>query len=120
MALLFRILLLSLPVIAVIAWLRWRMREDKTEEERLADFAKLRNTLGILVVVGLVAGIGLKLVDDRTGDPRTKYIPPHSENGQVVPGRFVPEDEDTTSGDAAGDDGESGEQGPHERDQNPD
>lgn len=93
MAIFLRILLLSLPVIAVLAWLRWRMKEDKTEEARAADLAKLQKTLVALVVTGLVAGVGLKLVDDRMGDARTRYIPPHSENGQVVPGRFVPEEE---------------------------
>ncbi|WP_417450736.1 hypothetical protein [Kordiimonas sp.] len=112
MAIFLKLLLMSLPVIVVIVWLRWRMKEDQTEEEQLADIARLKKTLAVLVVVGLAAGVGLKLVDDRTGDPRTKYIPPHSENGQVVPGRFVPLDEvdEQTSDDEEGK--EDSEQGP--------
>ncbi len=122
MAIFLRILLLSLPVIAVIAWLRWRMKEDKTEEERAADLAKLQKTLVVLVVVGLGAGLGLKLVDDRMGDARTRYIPPHSEDGKVVPGRFVPEngeDEAQESPDNSPDKSSGEEEGKEGSEQDP-
>jgi len=118
MAIFLRIVLLLIPVLAVLAWLRWRMKEDKTEEERAADLAKLQKTLGVLVVVGLAAGLGLKLVDDRTGDPRTRYIPPHSEDGKVVPGRFVPEDGSEDGGDEPAE-SPSGEEGKEGSEQDP-
>lgn len=89
-----RILLLLLPLVAVLMWLRWRMRKDRTEEELQHEIANFRKVMGLLILVAIAAGVGLKLTDENTGDPRTKYIPPHTENGQVVPGRFVPVDEE--------------------------
>ncbi|WP_417465069.1 hypothetical protein [Kordiimonas sp.] len=89
-----RIALLLMPLVAVIFWLRWRLKKDQTEEERQQDISRLQKTLGVLVLVALVAGVCLRLLDDRTGDARTRYIPPHSEDGKVVPGRFVSDDDE--------------------------
>ncbi|NVJ98570.1 MAG: hypothetical protein HWE25_10485 [Alphaproteobacteria bacterium] len=93
-----RIVLLLAPLVAVIMWLRWRVREDRTEEELQADFAKMRMWLVAMLGITLLAALGLRFMDDGTGDARTKYIPPHTEDGVVVPGRFVPADEDTGNG----------------------
>ncbi len=89
-----RIALLLMPLVAVIFWLRWLLKKDQTEEERQQDISRLQKTLGVLVLVALVAGVSLRLLDDRTGDARTRYIPPHSEDGKVVPGRFVSDDDE--------------------------
>lgn len=88
-----RIILLLLPLVAVVMWIRWRMRKDRTDEELAADFAKMRRWLVVLLGVALVSGLGLRFLDEGTGNAGTRYIPPHTENGVVVPGRFVPEDE---------------------------
>lgn len=89
-----RFVLLLLPIVAVVMWLRWRMRTDRTEEELEEHVGRFRKLLAILVLVAVGAGLALKLTDENTGDPRTKYIPPHSENGRVVPGKLVPADEE--------------------------
>lgn len=89
-----RAALLLMPLVAVIFWLRWRLKKDQTEEERRQDISRLQKTLGVLVLVALAAGMSLRLLDDSTGDARTRYIPPHSEDGKVVPGRFVSEDKE--------------------------
>jgi hypothetical protein len=94
-----RIVLLLLPVVAVLMWLRWRMRTDRTEDDLVRDVATLRKTLVILILVAVGAGLGLKFTDSNTGAPGTKYIPPHSENGRVVPGRLVPADEEPAEAD---------------------
>ncbi len=92
-AVILRLVLLLLPIVAVVVWLRWRMRTDRTEDELARDVGTLRKLLVLLIIVMIGAGLGLKLTDENTGDPRTKYIPPHSENGRVVPGKLVPADE---------------------------
>ncbi|WP_417460165.1 hypothetical protein [Kordiimonas sp.] len=106
-----RIALLLIPLVAVIFWLRWRLKKDQTEEERRQDISRLQKTLGVLVIVALAAGVSLRLLDDRTGDARTRYIPPHSEDGKVVPGRFVSEDEEEAVDNSKEDD-EGGEENP--------
>ncbi len=92
-AVILRLVLLVLPIVAVVIWLRWRMRTDRTEDELARDVGTLRKLLVLLIIVMIGAGLGLKLTDENTGDPRTKYIPPHTENGRVVPGQLVPADE---------------------------
>lgn len=88
-----RIVLLLLPLVVLLLWLRYRMRTNRTEDELEQERAMLRKVVITLLIVGAAAGIALKFADTNTGDARTKYIPPHTENGQVVPGRFVPVDE---------------------------
>lgn len=88
-----RIVLLLLPLVALFMWLRWRMRTDRTEEELQADLIKLRKWLVGIIIVAIFSVLGLKFADESAGDARTKYIPPHTVDGKVVPGRFVPADE---------------------------
>ncbi|NVJ70446.1 MAG: hypothetical protein HWE08_08845 [Alphaproteobacteria bacterium] len=88
-----RIILLLLPLVALLMWLRWRMKTDRSEDELQQDLTKLRRGLIVVVIMALATGIGLKLTDPNKGDARTKYIPPHTVDGEVVPGRFVPADE---------------------------
>ncbi|WP_308911876.1 hypothetical protein [Pseudokordiimonas caeni] len=92
-AIFFRFVLLALPLVAVVFWLRHRARADRTEEELEADIRRLRKMLGACVVGMLVAAIGLYLTDDRRSDAHTRYIPPHMEGDTLVPGRFEPMEE---------------------------
>lgn len=101
-----RIVLLLLPLVALLLWLRWRLKKDRDEEELARELSRLRRTLVVIVLAAVVAVLGLRFSDEEAGDPRTKYIPPHTENGQVVPGRFVPIEEEDQS------EGEDSEQAP--------
>lgn len=115
MAVILRIILLLAPMLLLVMWLRWRMKKDRSEEELDTELFRLRLGLGILAGVALAAGIGLRIMDDDGGGPRMKYIPPHTVDGVVVPGRYVPEDgdEDKTGGsgpdDGGSDDGSAGD-----------
>jgi hypothetical protein len=114
-AVILRLILLLIPVVALVMWIRWRMRTDRTEEELAADFARMRWSLIVLVLAAAAAGISLRLLDDQRGDPRSTYIPPHTEDGKVVPGRFKPADEtdeaDETGGKKNGNEGDGGDEG---------
>ncbi|WCL53603.1 hypothetical protein [Gimibacter soli] len=92
-AIFFRFILLSLPLAAVILWLRHRAKVDRTEEELEADIRRLRRMLGACVVGMLVAAIGLYVTDDRRSESHTRYFPPHMEGETLVPGRFEPVEE---------------------------
>ncbi len=88
-----RILLFLLPIVALIIWLRWRMKEDKDEAALDNDVRRMRTVLIVIALAILATGLALKFMDGDKGEARTKYIPPHTVNGEVVPGRFVAEDE---------------------------
>ncbi|WP_374764909.1 hypothetical protein [Yunchengibacter salinarum] len=87
-AIVLRIVLLLVPVLALLFWLRWLSRKTGDESEKAAEVRRLRLVLLGLLVVGLGAGLGLYLSDDNSGDPSTTYVPSRVENGELVPGRF--------------------------------
>lgn len=95
MAIVLRLILLLAPILLLVMWLRWRMKRDRSEEDLDAELYRLRLGIGILVALALAAGIGLRLFDEGSGGPKMKYIPARTENGEVVPGGYVPEKEDT-------------------------
>ncbi|MCK0068564.1 hypothetical protein [Kordiimonas laminariae] len=91
MAIFIRILLLILPVVLVLLWVRWRIK--KNSEEGLSDKDAKQLRIGLIsVIIGLVvAGIGLRFTDD-SGDVDKVYVPAYMENGKLVPGGFLPAD----------------------------
>jgi hypothetical protein len=92
MTLVLRIILVLLPIIALFLWLRWRAVKgtDAEEEFQSQEMKRIRIGAAIIVGVAILAGFGLRYFDDSTGDTDLEYVPPHVENGKVVPGHFVP------------------------------
>ena len=90
----FRLILLSTPVAALILWLRWRSKQGGDPAVLEADMLLLRRRLLILLVLTAFAAIGIYLTtEDRRAPAGQAYIPPHMENGVLVPGRFVSPEE---------------------------
>ncbi|TNE62817.1 MAG: hypothetical protein EP335_10970 [Alphaproteobacteria bacterium] len=89
-AILLRAALLVLPLVAVILWLRWRWAHQGDPEMLESELGRLRITLVAIGGAMLIVLLALRFTDNDTGAPRTHYVPPHSENGKVVPGRFEP------------------------------
>lgn len=89
-----RIMLLLLPVVALVLWLRWRAKQvsDDTIDVK-KELRRFRITLGVLIAAMLMVGISLRVFDDGAGNTDSVYVPPHVVDGEVVPGRFVPKDE---------------------------
>jgi hypothetical protein len=87
------LILVLVPMMAVLYWLRWRLKKDRSEEELVEDIQDLRRWLVVAFVVTAAAGFTLYLTDDRKGEARMKYIPPYEQDGVIVPGHFVPMDE---------------------------
>ncbi|MCJ9427527.1 hypothetical protein [Kordiimonas marina] len=92
-----RLVLLLLPLVAMGMWLRWRIANRGDEAELQNEFKRLRKTLVVLIILMLLSVLGLWFGDDDLGKAGLKYVPPHSENGKVVPGEFVPADKDKPS-----------------------
>lgn len=92
MALALRIILILLPFILYFMWMRYiRQKAEAKEAEDAAAAARAAREITIavagLVLVTFICVLGLRLQENQA-DPSKTYIPPHSENGQVIPGRF--------------------------------
>jgi len=88
MVIIFRILLLLVPVIGLVLWLRWRAKKKAGDEIGEDDIKKLRQGLIGLVILLLVAAIGIRLTDT-SGGTSGRYVPARVENGKTIPGHFV-------------------------------
>ena len=93
MAIVFRILLILIPIVAVILWLRWRASETMDEEDREAELKRLKVVLIALVMALFGLGLSFRAMDDTSGDVDQVYVPARVEDGKVIPGKFVPRDE---------------------------
>ena len=92
MAVLLRLLLLLLPIVALLAFIRHRMKDDLSEEEQEQEIEKLRRTLTGLAASFALVAFSLYFLTD-TGAPGTCYISPKTVDGKVVSGRYVAEDD---------------------------
>ncbi len=98
---LIRIVLLLLPLVGLIFWIKSRARRGASGELSEDDIKHLRLGLVGLVILLLVAGLGIRMTEDSSnGDGR--YVPARVENGKTIPGHFVV-DEPEAKPDAAPD-----------------
>ncbi|MFC3053429.1 hypothetical protein [Kordiimonas pumila] len=88
----FRVLLLLLPLALMVMWLRYRALKTTDEGISDADVTKARRFLLLIIVAIIITGIGLKLSDD-SGNTDMVYVPARMENGELIPGKFVPAEE---------------------------
>lgn len=93
MIIVIRVLLLLLPVVGLLFWIRARARRSANGEFSDEDVKHLRLGLVGLVVLLLIAGIGIRMTDTSGGEGEF-YIPARVENGKTIPGHFVTEDPD--------------------------
>ncbi len=94
MVIFLRILLVLLPIILLVVWVRWRSKVNKGGEIPESEIKSLRRTLAVLVVTIIGVGIGLKLSDE-SGDVDGVYVPARVEDGKLIPGYFKPQEEDS-------------------------
>lgn len=90
--LIFRILLFLLPIALLVFWLRWRTKRNSEDGLTEADERKAKITLLALIAGILVAAFSLRYFDD-SGSPSGRYVPARVEDGKVIDGHFVEEDE---------------------------
>ena len=105
-----RILLLLLPVVGLLFWIRSRARRSAEGEFSDEDVKHLRLGLVGLVVLLLIAGFGIRMTESSGGEGEF-YVPARVENGKTIPGHFVTEDPDQTAVDAEPDESTDDEDG---------
>lgn len=93
MVIFLRIMLLLLPIIAVVLWLRWRAKQKNDDADLQKELKRFKVAMAVILAAIVCVGLSLRVFDDSSGDTDTVYIPPHVVDGKVVPGRFVPKEE---------------------------
>lgn len=93
MAFFLRLMLILIPIVALLLWIRWRMKRDLDEETRRIEFKRFRIGLASLLVALLATGLGLRFFDDGAGDVDSVYVPARVEDGKVIPGYYIPKEE---------------------------
>lgn len=87
-----RIIMLLLPMVALLMWLRWRSKRGLEAEDLAFEQRRLRNGLLAVAASFLVAGLLLRVFDPDVGDTDSVYIPARVVDGELIPGQFVPKD----------------------------
>tara|TARA_R110002072_G_scaffold92461_1_gene205773 strand:- start:126 stop:458 length:333 start_codon:yes stop_codon:yes gene_type:complete len=93
MVILLRVLLVLLPIILLLVWVRWRSKVNNGGEIPESEVKSLRLSLFAIVIAIMGVGIGLKLSDE-SGDVDGVYVPARVENGTLIPGYFKPQESD--------------------------
>lgn len=93
MAFFLRLMLILIPIVGLLLWIRWRMKRDLDEEIRLVEFRRFRIGMGVLLAAMLATGLGLRFFDDGAGDVDSVYVPARVEDGKVIPGYYIPKED---------------------------
>jgi hypothetical protein len=82
---------LVLPVLAYLAWHRFQSRRleagSRTEPIPPVSDAPWLALAAVGVGLALIVAVALAFIDGNA-PPGSQYVPPHLENGKVVPGRL--------------------------------
>jgi len=88
MVILLRILLVLLPIVLLVVWLRWRSKVNRGGDIPEAEVKSLRQTLIVLLITLFGVGVGLKLTG--SNDIDGIYVPARVVDGKLIPGYFKP------------------------------
>ncbi|RIK92585.1 MAG: hypothetical protein DCC73_12480 [Proteobacteria bacterium] len=92
-----RVILILLPFVIYFLWLRYTKKRAKAAGDSAAEVEAAQGqfvqALGLLVA--FMAALFIYLALSSGEDPQKTYVPPHMENGKVVPGEF--RDRDTAT-----------------------
>ena len=84
-----RIILLLLPLFGLFYYLRWRYRLKLTGETASDEELKNIRMVLLAVIASLVLmGLFLRYADTSSSDSNSTYVPPHMEDGVLIPGEF--------------------------------
>jgi len=81
------VLLIFVPLISYLLWLKLAREKARLSEE--GDLPGWRDAPWTWIVVGtavLVSGLFVLLTFESDGDPRGTYVPARVEDGEVIPG----------------------------------
>lgn len=86
-----RIILLLAPIALFFLWLRYAKKKAVATDANdiIAIEHATREILwgvGALAVITIMAIVVLRMKE--SGDPSNVYVPPHTENGEIIPGNF--------------------------------
>lgn len=87
MVIVIRIILLLLPVVMLIFWLRWRAQKNAEGDIDEGDVRFLRVGLIAFALMLLAFGLSLRFSED-TAVKGGIYVPAHMENGVLIPAHF--------------------------------
>ena len=100
-----RILLFLIPILTLIIFMVWWSQGKRSHKDLSAKEVKYLRYGLIGSIVSLIAlGTVLRLTDTSTTDRDAEYVPPHMEDGKLVPGAFKEPD---GAGEPAADDKEN-------------
>jgi len=86
-----RIILFLLPLVLYLMWRRHAQHRAEAQAEGDQETLDQLQTQFMWVVIGLVAlfgAIAVSLAFTSGSEPGKVYVPPHMEDGKVVPGTF--------------------------------
>lgn len=112
MSIVLRLVLILVPVIGLVFWIRWRARKKAGEEITDADTRRMQLGLIGLIVLLLVTAFAIRMADTG-GSPTGRFVPAHVENGVTIPGHFVDDEaEEAPVVEDAEEDAEAGDETP--------
>ena len=86
-----RIILLLLPLVLYLMWRRHVRKRTEAHAEGDEDTLDQLQTQFMWIVIGLVAlfaAVAVSLAFTSGSEPGKVYVPPHMEDGKLVPGEF--------------------------------
>lgn len=93
-----RILLFLIPILSLIGFMVWWSRgQKKAKDLTPAEIKKIRNGLGVVCLIVVALALFIRMNDEVSSNPDAVYVPPHVEDGKIVPGTYKDKPSDETA-----------------------